>query len=134
MIEHMKGNTYLSYINLVTKILEETWYNFGDEEFKEETTTIESIVLPSIKLQLINGKITEKAPSSVNKRKLGQFPINTHNQRFPDNHKWKTRCNQWQDWLHTMPLRHWLNQTPTRPILLGWSWWMWNLVLVVIFF
>lgn len=42
-------NSLLPYENLVTKNLEETWYDFGDEEFMEKTIIIETFVLPSMK-------------------------------------------------------------------------------------
>lgn len=68
-------------------------------------------------------KESQKSENTYRNRKLRQFPINTHNQIFLENQKWKNICNQWQDRLHSMPLHPWPNQTTTWPILLLWSWW-----------
>lgn len=68
MMENKKEEAFLPYGNLVTKILEETGYNFGDEEFKGETTIIGNFVLPSMKFEIINGRITEKPSSKSTKR------------------------------------------------------------------
>lgn len=55
--------------------LEETQYNFGDEEFKEETTIIGAYVLPPMKYKLINGSIIENSPSNEKKRKVKRQEI-----------------------------------------------------------
>lgn len=39
-MENKKEESCLPYGSLVTKVLEDTWYNFIDEEFKGETTII----------------------------------------------------------------------------------------------
>lgn len=61
-MEHKKEWIYLPYGNLITKIQEDTWYNFGDEEFKEKTTKIGKSILSSMKFDMVNGKITKKPP------------------------------------------------------------------------
>lgn len=60
----------LPFGNLIMKILEDTGYNFGDEEFKEETTKIRKPILSSIKAEIVNGKITKKPSSNEKKRKI----------------------------------------------------------------
>lgn len=63
MIESMKHDAYLLYENLVTKFGDvETRYEFGDVEFKEETTKVEISILISMMFEKINGRITETAP------------------------------------------------------------------------
>lgn len=49
MFEGREKYAHLPYGNLVIKILKEIRYEFGNEEFKEETAIIGSYVLPSIK-------------------------------------------------------------------------------------
>lgn len=69
MIEINEKDTHLPFGNLVIEIMEETWYDFEDEELKEETTIIGTYVLPSMKYELPNGSFIEKAPSNEKKRK-----------------------------------------------------------------
>lgn len=44
-------------------------YNFRDEEFKGETTIIGKFVLPSMKFEIINRRITQNPSSNEKKRK-----------------------------------------------------------------
>lgn len=125
-MENKKEEAFLPYGNLVTKILEETGYNFGDEEFKGETTIIGNFVLPSMKFEIINGRITEKPSSKSTKRiiQLWQLHVSTtHNQGHTQTHKWEVRCSQWKYRLHGQTLHSRPNLTTTWPIFLWWFWW-----------
>lgn len=69
MLENRAKGTYLPYGNMVTKILEETWYNFEEErEFKEGTTVIGTFILPSMHHYLKDENIIERTP--LNKKKM----------------------------------------------------------------
>lgn len=70
MMESKKEGVCLTYGNLLTKILEDTEYNFKDEKYKEETTKIGNSVIPSIQFEIINGKVTENPSSGEKKIKI----------------------------------------------------------------
>lgn len=53
--------------------MEETGYNFEDEEFRGETTIIGKLVLPSMKFEIVNERIIEKYPSNENKIKANRI-------------------------------------------------------------
>ena len=56
--------------NLITKILEDTGYNFREEECKEKITKIGKSVLPSMKFEINNGKVNENPSSSEKKKQI----------------------------------------------------------------
>lgn len=58
----------LEYGNLITKILEQMRFNFGEEEFVEYVTKIWTI-LATIRCEIIEAKMIEK-PSNKKKRKV----------------------------------------------------------------
>lgn len=68
MMKNKKEEACILYGNLVTKILEEIGYNFGDEKFNEEPTKIRKYVLPSMKYEIVNEGVTEKYLSNEKKR------------------------------------------------------------------
>lgn len=53
MMENKKEGVCLPYGNLITKILEDTRCNFGDEVFMDETTKIGKLVLLLMKFLMI---------------------------------------------------------------------------------
>lgn len=69
----------LPYGNLITKIMEDTRYNFGDEEFKEEKTKIGKSIPPSMKFKMVNVKITKNLSSNVKKK--SELSRSTHSSR-----------------------------------------------------
>lgn len=79
--ERKKEEECLPYGNMITKILAETWFNFGDEKYKEYTTKTGNSVLPLMGFEIINGKFTKTHSSNEQKRKANSLetPIEIDN-------------------------------------------------------
>ena len=46
---------------------EKEGHNFRDEEYEEETTKIGKFVLASMRFEIINGRVTKNAPTTIKK-------------------------------------------------------------------
>ena len=64
-----KGGVCFQYGKWVTKVMEHTIFNFGEEYYKEDVTKIRKSILTTMRFEIINGKVTENLSLNKKKRK-----------------------------------------------------------------